>query len=429
MNQGMQQKMLAGAVMQQSMRILQANSMELQAIVSQALVSNPTLEERPLPPREDGQQDTPESDTRDSQYWMEQLSSEPSLREHLREQIHQEELSDELLAACLVLVDSLDSRGYLDEDIDELSREMGASAELYGRALQQIQQLEPAGVGARDLRECLLLQLGQLDEAESLAATLLREHWSLLVEHHYEQAAAILHVDEQSVRAAALRIARLQPHPASAFARLDESIILPDVEVHEDESAELSVSLTGEYIPQLALNADYRSMMAQQAENRELRDYLSRCFREARDLISAIEQRQASLLHVTRAIVVHQREFFQRGAAFIKPLKMEQIAHDTQLHLSTVSRAVRGKYLRCRQGLFELRHFFQRGVGEGEQSQSISRVYAQLREWIELEDKSSPLSDSALVSLFADKGIIIARRTLAKYREQLGIPAAAQRRK
>ncbi len=428
MNQGMQQRMLAGAVMQQSMRILQANSMELHAIVSQALLSNPTLEERPLPAREEGEQDSSASDTRDSQYWMEQLSSEPSLREHLHEQIQQEELSEELRAACLVLLDSLDSRGYLDEDLAELSREMGAPIELYEDALRQIQQLDPAGVGARDLRECLLLQLEQLDEAESLAAVLLRDHWPLLIEHRYVEAAGILQVDSESVAAAAQRIARLQAHPASAFARIDESIILPDVEVHEDEAGELSVALTGESIPQLTLNADYRSMMAEQAENRELREYLSRCFREARDLISAIEQRQASLLHVARAIVVHQREFFLRGATFMKPLKMEQIASDTQLHLSTVSRAVRGKYLRCRQGLFELRSFFQRAVGEGEHTQSISRVHAQLREWIELEDKKSPLSDNALVSLFADEGMIIARRTLAKYREQLGIPTAAQRR-
>ncbi len=428
MDQGMQQRMVAGAAMQQSMRILQANTAELQQIVSQALQSNPSLEVRePSRQQEHDGENGSETDRHDSQYWISQLSRDPSLRDHLQEQILQEDFSEALRAACLVLLDSIDSRGYLDEDVAQLARDHGAQSDLYERALSCIQQLDPAGVGARDLRECLLLQLQQRGESEGLPARLLRDYWELLVEHRYELAAQQLGLDVEQVREAAARVARLKPHPGSDFAPEDASVIFPDVEV-VDEQGDLLVSLTGEDVPQLAINADYRSMMAQQAENRELREYLSRCFREARDLITAIEQRQMSVLHVARAIVVRQEEFFRRGRDSIKPLKMEQIAADTQMHLSSVSRAVRGKYVRCRHGVFELRHFFQRSLGNEQEDMAVSRIYSRLRQWIAEEDKAAPLSDSALVSLFAEEGVTIARRTLAKYRDQLGIPPASQRR-
>ncbi len=429
MDQGMQQRMVAGAAMQQSMRILQANTAELQQIVSLALQSNPTLEARePSRQQEHEGESSAESESFDSQYWISQLSREPSLHDHLREQILQEDFSEDLRAACLVLLDSIDPRGYLDEDVAQLARDYGAQLDLYERALGCIQQLDPAGVGARDLRECLLLQLQQRGESEGLPARLLRDHWELLVEHRYELAAQQLGLDVELVREAAARVARLKPHPGSDFSPDDDSVIFPDVEVVEDEQGDLLVSLTGEDVPQLAINADYRSMMAQQAENRELREYLSRCFREARDLITAIEQRQTSVLHVARAIVVRQEEFFRRGRDHIKPLKMEQIAVDTQMHLSSVSRAVRGKYVRCRHGVFELRHFFQRSLGNEQEDMAVSRIHARLRQWIAEEDKAAPLSDSALVSLFAEEGVTLARRTLAKYRDQLGIPPASQRR-
>ncbi len=412
--------MVAGAAMQQSMRILQANVTELQQLVTHALEANPTLEEREI----SVDTDSPEAQTKDiAQYHLlEQLSEKPSLTDHLHEQIIQDDLSPELTEACLYLIDSLDGRGYLDaQDIPE--------EKIYAKALKTIQQLEPAGVGARNLRECLLLQLEQAGEGETLAAELLREHWESLVQHQYARVAAQLALEETSVRDAAERLKRLQPNPANDYAEVDSSIILPDVLVEEGEDGELLVSLTGEYIPQLAISADYRSMMAEKAENKELREYLSRCFREARDLISAIEQRQHNILQAARAIVVRQEEFFRVGASALRPLKMEQIAEDTGVHLSTISRAVRGKYIKCRFGVFELRSFFQHEIkSETGEQRSVSSVQRRISTLISEENKQSPLSDSELVSQLAEEGIYVARRTVAKYRDQLGIPPAQQRK-
>ncbi len=422
MNQGMQQQMVASAAMQQTMRILQANRSELHQIVSQALQSNPTLDELVAP----HEQLLREEASHDSEYsfqpTVEQVCDSPSLSSHLRDQIMQEDFSPELTRECLRLIDHLDTRGYLSvEDIGD--------GQLVQKALAKIQQLEPAGVGARDLRECLLIQLQQRDEESSLAATLLRDHWEDLVQHRYASAATSLGVAEEDVRGAAERLTRLQAHPAIDFTRTESNVILPDILVEEGEQGDLLVSLTGEDIPQLAISADYRSMMAEKAENKELREYLSRCFREARDMISAIQQRQHTILQVARAIVTRQAAFFHRGVQDLLPLKMEQIAEDTELHLSTISRAVRGKYVKCSFGVYELRYFFQRDVGrDQDDSVTPTQIKQRLARYIAEEDKSSPLSDSALMSLLADEGIYIARRTVAKYRDQLGLLPAQQRK-
>ncbi len=406
--------------MQQTMRILQANVNELQQLVTHALQTNPTLEER----EHTADTEPPEPLEKESSYYhtLEQVSEKPSLSDHLKEQITQEDLSPELTEASLFLIDSLDARGYLDaQDIPE--------GKIYTKALATLQQLEPAGVGARDLRECLLLQLQQAGEGDSLAAELLRDHWDSLVQHQYARAATQLGREEADVRDAAERLKRLQPNPANDYAEVDSSIILPDVLVEEGEDGELLVSLTGEYIPQLAISADYRSMMAEKAENKELREYLSRCFREARDLISAIEQRQHNILQAARAIVVRQEEFFRVGVSALRPLKMEQIAEDTGVHLSTISRAVRGKYIKCRFGVFELRSFFQHEIkSETGEQKSVSSVQRRISTLISEENKQAPLSDSELVSQLAEEGIYVARRTVAKYRDQLGIPPAQQRK-
>ncbi len=420
MNQGMQQKMVAGAAMQQTMRILQANVNELHQLVSHALQTNPTLEERSNA-LEDERSDQLE---KLSGYYnaLEQVSEKPSLVHHLSEQITQEDLSPELTDACLFLIGSLDSRGYLDaQDVPDES--------IYTKALKIIQQLEPAGVGARDLRECLQIQLKQAGEGDSLTADLLRDHWDSLVQHQYARVATQLGIEELSVREAAERLKRLQSNPANDYSEVDSSIILPDVLVEEAEDGELLVSLTGEYIPQLAISADYRSMMAEKSENKELREYLSRCFREARDLISAIEQRQHSVLQAARAIVVRQEEFFRVGVSALRPLKMEQIAEDTGVHLSTISRAVRGKYIKCRFGVFELRSFFQHEIKSETGGETTAHAVQQrIMTLISEEDKRSPLSDSDLVSQLAEEGVYVARRTVAKYRDQLGIPPAQQRK-
>ncbi len=409
LQQGMYQGMTAGAGMQLGMRILQASQMELEQIVTQALQSNPTLEEQisSSPPAE-------QSAAPSNYNYIEQVGRSISLQEHLQEQILQDSHSPALTAAALDLVEQLDERGYFDEDNPPQDSE----------ALRLIQSLDPAGVGARSLAECLLLQLSALGEGKGIAAELISQHWQQLIQHRYADAAKAMDLEEDAIRGAAHRIARLSPHPGSNFAPVEQDIIIPDVEVIEEDpegrgEKQLLVTLTGAYIPQLALNADYRSMMAEQAENAQVRSYLSRCFREGRELIAAIEQRQHNLLLVARAIVTRQRQFFTDKQGTLQPLKMEQIAEDTQLHLSTVSRAVRGKYLHCKRGSFELRSFF---------AQELVGVEQRIKQLIAEESPQSVLSDADLVQLLREEGVEIARRTVSKYRERLGILPAALRK-
>ncbi len=429
MEQGMRQSMVAAASMQLFMRALQANVMELRQMAAQALSSNPALEE--LPPEAAVSDSAPDSSaTRRHAAFIDALAAEETLASHLAAQLRQSGLPADEKAAVLSLIPYLNPHGMFEPGMQaaDIAWLEGINPELAARALHHLQQLDPPGVGAADLRESLLLQLQRAGEGQSLAAALLREHWQALVRHRYDEAARALRLSEAEVAAAARRIARLDPDPGSRFAAAERSIISPDLIV-EPDGAHFVVSLTGEQVPRLALSAAYRDMMAEKADDTELRQYLSRCFREGRNLIRAIDERQKTLLAVAQAIVSRQQEFFRKGPRALAPLRMEDIADELHMHVSTVSRAVRGKYLRCRFGLFELRRFFSTAL-EAQEGPAATAVQAHLRELIAAENPAKPLSDARLEELLAAEGIRIARRTIAKYRDELNIlPAALRRRK
>ncbi len=431
MEQGMRQSMIASAQMQMYMRALAANSTELEQMVSEAIATNPVLEEdrsrELLPPSSSGSEQVMATERHER--FLNTLTAEESLHEHLRQQVQQSGLSPDVEPIALYLVDNLNDKGYFDESPLLLTKEIGARSELAEEAIHCIQDLEPAGIGARDLQESLLIQLQRLGEGKGIAHELIKEHWDCLVAHRYSEAAKRMELDEEAIIGAARRISKLNPDPGSGFSSTDRHIITADVLVERDGD-QLSVRLNQENTPQLSLSADYRSMMAEKADNAELRRYLSKCFREGRELIHAIEQRQQSVLEVSRALVVRQRAFFIEGPHAIAPMKMEQLAQDTDMHISTISRAVRNKYLRCEHGLFELRSFFTAGLSqsEGEGDIAAGAVQSRIRSLIEAEDKKKPLSDAKLEKALAAEGIQIARRTIAKYREQMKILPASLRK-
>lgn len=424
MQQGMKQSMVATAAMQQFMRALQASNMELRTLATQAMAANPALEE--LPPEEETEDaSTPDyAATQRHDYLLDSLSEAPSLAAHLEEQVRRSALPAKVEEAALELVQHLDERGYFADAPQEIAAQHGWSKNTLTKALQAVQDLDPAGVGAADLRESLVLQLRREGEEHSLAMQLLQKHWQQLVQHRYAEAARELGESELAVAGAARRIAQLNPDPGSAFARENTSIITPDIIVTR-RGDELEVTLTDANIPRLGISAEYREMMAEQADKPEVRRYLSRCFSEGRELIKAIAQRQQTILQVAQVIVQHQRAFFLQGTSALIPLKMEQIADATGLHISTISRAVNGKFLKCSFGVFELRHFFTTAL-DGVSPESIQ---TRLRELIEAESPLHPLSDARLEQLLAAEGITIARRTIAKYRDQLRILPASQRRR
>lgn len=415
--------MVATAAMQQFMRALQATNMELRTLATQAMAANPALEE--LPP-EVAEEDAPAPDYAAAQrhdYLLDSLSDAPSLATHLEEQVRRSALPAKVEQAALELVQHLDERGYFAESPEELAAEHGWSKSTLAKALQAVQDLDPAGVGAVDLRESLVLQLRREGEEHSLAMQLLQNYWQQLVQHRYADAARELGESELAVAGAARRIAQLNPDPGSAFARENNSVITPDIIV-TPKGDELEVTLTDANIPRLGISAEYREIMAEQADKPEVRRYLSRCFSDGRELIKAIAQRQQTILQVAQAIVQHQRAFFLHGTSALIPLKMEQIASTTGLHVSTISRAVNGKFLKCSWGVFELRHFFTATLD----GHSPEAVQTHLRQLIAAEDPRHPLSDARLEQLLAAKGITIARRTIAKYRDQLHILPASMRK-
>ena len=430
MEQGMKQNMVAGATMQLFMRTLQACNMELSQQVQQAVAANPALEE--LPPLRDAETESaPDHEaTRRHAALMNAIAEEQTLQEHLEQQIRTSDLPKDIKSICLLLINNLDEHGRFSISPHTLAEEQQISPERLRRALKEVQELEPAGVGATCLQESLIIQLRRAGESKSLAMKLLQEHWQELINHRYEAAARTIGTDTHLVQMAARRIAKLNPDPGSAYARVEQNIITPDIIVTCNDG-EPDVQLTGEGIPRLALSADYRNMMAEHAEKPELRQYLSRCFREGRELIRAIAQRQQTILSVARAIVSRQREFFFHGTRAMQPLRMEDIADDTGLHVSTISRAVNGKYLRCEFGVWELRQFFTTAIHGKQEDQadlSAKAVQARIRQLIDEESPSSPLSDADIAATLADEDIIIARRTVAKYREALRILPANLRR-
>lgn len=427
--QGTQQNMAATAAVQLFMRALQATNAELSEMVTQALNSNPALEE--LPPQHDAGESGPlnREGTFRHDRMLENQTEAPTLSHHLEEQIRQSALSPRSEAAALALLPYLNHHGFFTETPEHITQELGWTSEKFHRAQSVIQDLEPAGVGAADLRESLILQLQRKGEYRGLPMQLLQHYWHELVHHHYAEAARSLQVEEEAITLAARHIARLNPDPGSGFARAELNIITPDLIVTR-EGNELQVSLTNENIPQLTLSADYREMMAERADNPELRRYLSGCFREGRELIRALHNRQQTILLVAQAIVNRQKTFFLKGPEHLSALRMEDIAAALGVSTSTISRAVRGKFLKCDYGFYELRHFFSTAIEQGNGNTLSARaVQARIRAIISEENPTSPLSDTDIARQLADEGISIARRTIAKYREQLHILPASQRKK
>ncbi len=433
MQPGMQQGMVATAAMQLYMRALQATSMELRELADQALRQNPALEELP-PLAPEGEEHRPlnrEATRRHAEY-INSLEKKETLGEHLETQILRSALPSDIEAAALTLIHTLNNRGYFPADSppEQIAAQEHIPAGTLHRALEAVQDLDPPGVGARDLRESLLLQLRRRGEGEGIPARLLREHWEALVNHRYDAAAEAMELEEEAVSLAARRIARLNPNPGSGFAETEQLIIAPDILITRDGDT-LNATLTGEHVPRLALSAQYRDLMSQQADKPELFQYLSRCFREGRAFMRAIDERQRTILQVAQALTRLQRDFFLDGPQALMPLRMEDMAKELGVSISTISRAVRGKYLRCDFGLYELRTFFSAALAATGQQSGVSAnaIQARIRALVNAEDPARPLSDSKIERLLAADGFSVARRTIAKYREQMKILPAPLRRR
>jgi RNA polymerase sigma-54 factor len=438
--------------LQQSLQILQAATLELRNIVQQELQTNPVLEEESGPAENDERsKDDSEfqeeferlakldeewrdymtqsvsysarnlEDEERRQFFFDSIASQETLQLHLWEQLNTADVTEQQRKAAELIIGNIDDIGFLQTPIEEISANTGHSLEELQDMLDLIQSFHPVGVGARDLRECLLIQLRRLGKDGSLEYQIVDEYLADLGRKRLPEVARRIGVTVEQVQRAANFISTLDPKPGQVFTPDPNSYVLPDVSV-DKVGDDYAVSLNGDQVPHLRISKTYKDLMTQGSNGTDVRDYIREKIRSGKFLIKSIHQRQQTILNIANEIVKRQHEFLENGTAFLKPMTMAQIAETVGVHETTVSRAISGKYMATPQGVFEMKYFFTPGYQTaGGASLSNTSVKESISELVRNEGTRNPLSDKEIVEILSDRGIPIARRTVAKYRAELNI--------
>ncbi len=358
------------------------------------------------------------------------LTKRTTLTDHLWWQLQLSRFTEKEHEAGTWIIGNLDEDGYLKISLEEICSETNLPMEVVENVLRRIQQFDPVGVASRDLKECLLIQLEQMNPRDAVAEKIVSEHLSLLKNRNYPAIAKRLGMSLERVNRAAAVISRLDPKPGKAFG--DEVIqeIIPDVYVYKVEG-DYVINLNDDGIPRLKINSLYRNILNGSRLTPEGdRKYIQDKLRSALWLIRSIHQRQRTIYKVAKSIVKFQREFLDKGIQYLKPLVLRDVAEDIQMHESTISRVTHNKYIHTPQGIYELKFFFNAGItsteGEAMASESVKNL---VREIIAKEDPRKPYSDEKLVQILQGMNIHIARRTVSKYREMMKILSSNERRK
>ncbi|MBW8863890.1 MAG: RNA polymerase factor sigma-54 [Verrucomicrobia bacterium] len=355
------------------------------------------------------------------QFMFDSLTMETSLSQHLVEQVRDTGLSDEEQGIAELLIGNIDDYGYLNTTVEELSASTSLPPDKISKVLKVIQGFEPAGVGARDLRECLMLQLERAGLDESLEYRIIRDFMDALGKRRIPEIARGTNQSLDDVQEALARIGRLDPRPGRAFLSNVEQYVAPEVFVVKN-GEEYAVTTNYEQIPHLRISNVYKDLMSAGENNAEVKNYIREEIRAGKFLIKSLHQRQTTICNIGREIVKRQRDFMEKGISYLKPMTMAQVAEVVGVHETTVSRAVSGKYIDTPQGVYEMKFFFTAGLQSATgQDVSNTSVKDMIAEIFKNENTSKPLSDQEVVKMLTDKGITIARRTVAKYRDELGI--------
>lgn len=452
-----QQKLMITPELRQAIAILQMSALELQEHINRELAENPFLEEREEEIEEEREEkEDLHADEDKIEDWLEYyhdrdiginaalkekeeyrnfenyITRQPSLYEHLNFQLNLALKEAEDLEIGDYIIGNIDNNGYLTVSVEEIAASLNKDREEVERVLKVIQTFSPYGVGARDLAECLLLQLMHYGKESDLAREIIQHHLDDVARGRINKIAQKLGVSQREVQDICDLIRTLDPKPGLQYSN-DEEIkyVVPDILVEKVEG-EYVVIINDLNFPRLMINHVYEEIL-RRPENFtvETKKYLEEKMGSALWLIKSIEQRRMTLYKVARCIVDVQKEFLEKGVAYLKPLTLKQVAEMINVHESTVSRATSNKYMQTPQGLFELKFFFSSGVqaGAGEDKVSSTSIKHMLQDIINKEDTLNPLSDEAIARIFAEKGIKISRRTVAKYRQELGIPAAMARKR
>ncbi len=357
------------------------------------------------------------------------LTQKPDLVSHLQWQLKFSDATDEEKAVGLFVIGNINRDGFLDVDEEEIAAEAGCSKELASRMIAKVQELDPAGIGARSVRESLLLQLARLGLADSLASVLVRDHLRHLETKNYVAAAKATGRSVDEVLLAVKVIVNLDPFPGRVYSDEEPQYIIPDVYVYKIGD-EFVIQLNDDGLPRLRISGYYRDILTQEVKApAATREYIQEKIRSATWLIKSIQQRQRTIYRTVESLVKFQREFFEKGVGHLKPLILRDVAEDIGMHESTISRVTTNKYVHTPQGTFELKYFFNTAIDayEGDTVASLS-VKARIRQLIQGENPARPLSDQAITDLFKQENIKVARRTVAKYREQLAIRPSKYRK-
>ncbi len=438
--------------LQQSIRLLQLSTVELNQEIERMLAENPILE------REEGESEPPKGAPRapgEAPPRAEELPPDyatpwrgaeddgddgdrtfsapdtPTLRDHLNAQIGMTNLSGRDRALVALLVDALDDDGYLTQPLEEIAAllppEAEAGPEELAIALRHLQNFEPAGVGARSPGECLCLQLKTLpgDAVRDLAIAIAGQHLALLAARDYGRLRTLTGASDEQLRAAQHLIQGLNPRPGAAYARVEARYVVPDVIVRKTKGV-WRASLNPEAMPRLRINRLYAELAAGRGSGGNA---LASQLQEARWLIKNVQQRFDTILRVSQAIVDRQRHFLEHGEVAMRPMVLREIAEVLGLHESTISRVTTQKYMATPRGTFELKYFFgSRVATEAGGAASATAIRALIKQLVAAEDARAPLSDARISQILGQQGIVVARRTIAKYRESLQIPPVNQRK-
>jgi len=461
------QKLILTPSLQQAIKLLPMSTLELADLLNQEMVENPLLEEvetEELQPAEQ-QQQQPEKpaeekpaekdtwDDADYEYFFgdylddgyrsrqpqevkelppieNTLSSAASLADHLMWQLSLQTSDENLKEIGGAIIGNLDDDGYLVASVEEIAAMGDWPVSEVEKALQHLQTFDPIGVCARDLQECLWLQLRHLGLEGTVTEKIITEHLRLLQNHQVPEIARKLGVAIEDLREHVEIIRNLDPKPGSRYNPSQSQYVIPDVYVVKAEDQYVAM-LNEEGLPQLRISPVYRRLLDKSgAENSdETRAYVKDKFRSALWLIKSVDQRQKTIHKVATSIINFQREFLDHGIEHLRPLVLRDVANDIGMHESTVSRVVNNKYMHTPQGVFELKYFFHSGISSsyGDSVSSVT-IKQRIRKIIENEDPRKPLSDSKIVSILQKEGLMLARRTIAKYREELKIPTSNQRK-
>lgn len=441
------QKLIMTPELKQAIEILQLNSLELNALIEQELETNPLLEKEETSEEENAYEyDLYElskyiRETEERMYYDDSddeeieevnyenfVSPKSSLSDHLLFQLHITPVPPKIQKICEYIIFSLSPSGYLREDIKDIAEILECSEEEVLDGLSVVQSFDPPGIAARNLQECLKLQLLAQDSYKGIVKKLVDYHLEEIAEGKYSYLAKLYNISLKEVQQAVDFIKKLNPKPGSSFSSTaDVGYIVPDVEVIKRDR-EYFVIVNDSITPKLKINNYYHSIL--NSNDEEAKKYINTKLQSAMWLIKSLESRKETLYKVVKAIVELQKDFLDRGINYLKPMTQKQVADIVGVHESTVSRAINGKYVATPRGLFEIKFFFQSGISNRNGNEiSAESIKNLIKKLIEEEDPANPLSDQKIADILKEKNINISRRTVAKYREECNIPSTIKRRR